>query len=815
MINVSSVRASVVALAAVGCLTGASLAVSTQTAAVVGTDTVGTWFSNDLVASVSHVGPAGTDATVRLDDVVGKLSVVELDGVAYIQDENGTLSRIDPAQLDVSQSTTLPSLDTRLVAGGGHLYALESNMVRELDPVTLAMVAEPLELDGELGAAVVAPDGTLWTADESGGRVLEIAGGEQRSERAVGEPGSGLMLSAVVDDVVVVDPVASSATVVDGPDSGDSHALALAAAATVQVPTVVGYGSVLPLLTSESTLVLLDLARSDVVAVDLGVTSHELGIPQVTESKAYVPDYSDGALVVVDLASKQLDPTITVTGRPGAFDTVVDASTLYVNEPNGERAWAIDDAGVVTPTTKYDPNDPGDGSVRPVTVPAAPPVTAAPPEPDPADTTPASTPSTTTPVANQSGGDVRLLDPPANPRPPTTQPPIVVPVVPPRTPPGGTTGGGNGGGGNGGGGNGAGTTTTVATPDTGSLPIDSDPAATLPSSTTTTTSSVPGTTTTTSVPDTTTTTSGPTTTSTSTTSTTTTTSSTTTTSTTTTTTLPAPPGAPRNVSASAGNGQATVSWVAPGGGTAAASYVVRNLTSGTTQPVSGGTSAIVSGLVNGTSYSFDVTALSAASVAGAASPASNAVTPAGPPAAPAITGGSATGPTGITVTFDAAGSSNGTTVTGWRVTTSPASSTQNVGSGSASFTGLAPRTTYTVNVVALGAGGVDSPASTTTITTTDGLPGAIASIDWSGGTASWSPSAGATGYSVDVDGVQSTTTATSAPVSRPLPGESITVTVTPFNGYGNGPSVSRQVNGGPIQPPPCPPPGGGPCQQIP
>ncbi len=88
------------------------------------------------------------------------------------------------------------------------------------------------------------------------------------------------------------------------------------------------------------------------------------------------------------------------------------------------------------------------------------------------------------------------------------------------------------------------------------------------------------------------------------------------------------PGAPTGVSATAGNGQASVSWTAPtNGGSAITGYTVTSSPSGpaVTSSVSG-TAATVTGLTNATAYTFTVTATNAVGT-GAASEPSNAVTP--------------------------------------------------------------------------------------------------------------------------------------------------------------------------------------------
>jgi hypothetical protein len=99
------------------------------------------------------------------------------------------------------------------------------------------------------------------------------------------------------------------------------------------------------------------------------------------------------------------------------------------------------------------------------------------------------------------------------------------------------------------------------------------------------------------------------------------------------------PGQPTNVVATASNASAGVTWNAPASGGAVTSYVITPYIGSTGQPtttVSGSpapTSAIVTGLTNGTAYTFTVTASNATN--GPPSAASNSVTPSvGAPAVP-------------------------------------------------------------------------------------------------------------------------------------------------------------------------------------
>src|SRR5258708_25200642 len=131
----------------------------------------------------------------------------------------------------------------------------------------------------------------------------------------------------------------------------------------------------------------------------------------------------------------------------------------------------------------------------------------------------------------------------------------------------------------------------------------------------------------------------------------------------------AAPGAPTNVTATAGNGQATVSWTAPAvvGGSAITGYTVTSSPGGLTPTNNGSTpTAPLTNLVNTTPYTFTVTATNSLGTGPASSP-SNSITPPGPPGAPTninATGGNDQ----ATVSWTAPASNGGSAITGYTVT---------------------------------------------------------------------------------------------------------------------------------------------------
>jgi hypothetical protein len=172
------------------------------------------------------------------------------------------------------------------------------------------------------------------------------------------------------------------------------------------------------------------------------------------------------------------------------------------------------------------------------------------------------------------------------------------------------------------------------------------------------------------------------------------------------------PKKPVDVQAQAGDTKATVNWESGGsGGSPITGYTVTSDPGGKTCTTTGAKSCEVTGLTNGTSYTFTVVATNAVGDSPASDP-SNAVTPKQPtaPGAPtAVT--AAAGDTTATVTWVPPADDGGSVITGYTVTSAPEDKTcTTTGALTCDVTGLTNGTAYTFTVVAANAVGV-GPAS--------------------------------------------------------------------------------------------------------
>jgi hypothetical protein len=258
------------------------------------------------------------------------------------------------------------------------------------------------------------------------------------------------------------------------------------------------------------------------------------------------------------------------------------------------------------------------------------------------------------------------------------------------------------------------------------------------------------------------------------------------------------PGAPQGLSATPGNAQATLSWAAPAsdGGSAILSYTATASPSGATCTTAG-TSCTITGLANGTSYSFTVTATNAVGTGPASTPAT--ATPATVPGAPQGVGATP-GNSQVTVSWAAPASDGGSAILSYTATASPGGASCTTAATGCTIAGLTNGTTYSITVTATNAVGT-GPASTPATATPATVPGAPQSLNAtpsSGQVAlSWAAPASDGGsailsYTVTANpgGATCTTAGTSCTIAGLTNGTSYSFTVRATNALGTGPASS-------------------------
>ena len=172
-----------------------------------------------------------------------------------------------------------------------------------------------------------------------------------------------------------------------------------------------------------------------------------------------------------------------------------------------------------------------------------------------------------------------------------------------------------------------------------------------------------------------------------------------------------PPSAPRSVTGVSGDGAVTVSWLAPidDGGSPVTGYVASTSTGESCSWSSGPLSCVVSGLTNGTSYSFTVSATNSAGT-GDESVASVPVVPFRVPGVPSGVVVSSDGDSQVSVSWVAPVESGDPLVSSYTATASPGGSSCTTPGLSCTIFGLTNGVEYSVTVAATNGFGASSPS---------------------------------------------------------------------------------------------------------
>jgi titin len=260
------------------------------------------------------------------------------------------------------------------------------------------------------------------------------------------------------------------------------------------------------------------------------------------------------------------------------------------------------------------------------------------------------------------------------------------------------------------------------------------------------------------------------------------------------------PGVPETPTVEAGDGAATITVSAPSTGGAVDSYTVTASPSGQTCTITTpDTACTISGLTNGYTYTFTVTATNAAGTS-ASSASSNSVTPAaiavpGVPGTPTveIADGSAT----VTVVAP----STGGAADSYTVTATPGGATcvVTVPDTSCEITGLTNGTPYTFTATATNASGSSEPSTASAAATPLAVPSApgqpTRTLSGSSVNLSWSaPTSGTAPFTYTITaspaGPVCVVNGTTANCSGLVSGRAYTFTVTATNGAGSATSVA-------------------------
>lgn len=432
------------------------------------------WLPTDPRGVVTLVDGSSGRPTAEIQLATGdgtSLQVVYRDGKAYAYDAStGVLTLIDDASMssDVAVQTG-GDAETLVLAGGGNAYVVEpSEGTLQVLGGDLQPAGDVIDLGGEVGSAVVDGDGLLYASLVGSGRVVVAdADGVRGTLKVTDSPVAPL--TVVGGAVHALDVAGGTVRVLDVDSVAEVMPSGLARNADL--------GALLVSESSDSDIAVIDPRSCQVVvlAVSAGTSAtvglpgdtcgDSFGAPVVVGTRVFVPDYSTGGTLVLDITGRDAPTEIPVRADgPGEFDLFVDDGNVVANDPGSNDAVIFTGGQEAVDVVKFDeevaenatqpeetpaelpdpPEQEPDPSQEPDPQPTQQPEPGQEPTqaplPDPTGTSTAPPTGAPTPTSDPTGQPTTAPPtsaPPTSDPPSTTEPPVTTPPTsdPPETTP--------------------------------------------------------------------------------------------------------------------------------------------------------------------------------------------------------------------------------------------------------------------------------------------------------------------------------------------------------------------------------------------
>jgi hypothetical protein len=400
------------------------------------------WLANESVGHVVRVnGTTGrVDARVEMGAAAGAIEIEHTDDGVLVR-IGGDLLRIDVANLDWGAST---SVDGDVVVGDDVVYVVhDDGTVQQLDPTTLEPLGD-VHLDGEPGHGVIASSRLVLPLDD--GTVQVIDGTGVVDTLSAGEEGDALKVAVVGDEVAILNLTAGTLMTAD-PITGDitdGVDVDLPEGAIV-VPDELPAGPLWLLSVREGQLLSVDTETGEVEARTVAERRADLTGPVAIDGRVYLVDRTAGEVVEVDAETLEVVRRESLgLDDASRVEVIVEGGKVFVNDRASAVAVVID-GDDYTRVDKYS-DDGVAGSTPPVddvTPPETPPADApdppagsnAPSNPSPGSESPDPTTAAPPTPTEQPGAPPAPDTPtPTTPTPPSTEAPVTPPTDAPAAP---------------------------------------------------------------------------------------------------------------------------------------------------------------------------------------------------------------------------------------------------------------------------------------------------------------------------------------------------------------------------------------------
>ena len=336
----------------------------------------GAWVASSTVGQLTLIdgGTAEVAARVQVAEGSTDLGAVQSGTVGYALDlDQGTVRRVDPATFVAAPPVEIiegARRELTLHPSGDVMYVVdhERGKVAVTDGRSLSgLQGEVQSLAEPVSSSVVDEAGRLWTLGEGTGDLVWFDGTERHARRAVADDPRDTELVVIDGQPALVDRATRLVHSV-GDDGGFRARSCLDIDPADRSVRVAGSDAARRLLVvsgDDGVLRVSDLGSGECgeVVVDVADPDSDLGAPQESQGRVFIPNYTTGKVVIVDLETREAKPTGELVAPGSEFELFERDGIVFYNDPGSERAGVVRVDGTFSQVQKYDPERPGAGVV--------------------------------------------------------------------------------------------------------------------------------------------------------------------------------------------------------------------------------------------------------------------------------------------------------------------------------------------------------------------------------------------------------------------------------------------------------------------
>jgi hypothetical protein len=310
---------------------------------------ISAWLADTKDRTVALVDGKSGRVTERMPIAGPHFHVVQRhDGAYVVNDDNGTVTRVDGTTMQSYRSGTEQmgtAIDVLTSPVATYMVDRDQGFVQRVDATKLIPIGGLISLGGRVGHGVVDPNGVAWIPVLGSGLVDKVTNGTVASQTE-GQSGDDVRVALAGGVAYAVNLTSGHVKCLSNASVDITFATHFDHAGDIVVGAQ-DTGDVIIVSSDQATVA--DVPARHSYAVPTSIANPEQAV--AVNSNLYILDSADGSVHVINIPTGQAGQPINLPGG-GANEIVVQDNAVFVNNSNGAIAAVVNADGTIDSVTK-------------------------------------------------------------------------------------------------------------------------------------------------------------------------------------------------------------------------------------------------------------------------------------------------------------------------------------------------------------------------------------------------------------------------------------------------------------------------------